>query len=89
MDNRWKFLYCRKAYEGSGDAEGRFDRAAGRPGQGCKAVREERPPYRRSKSDGEGNTSTEANYSTLTRKAATELSGTRTVNRHRWVRRES
>jgi hypothetical protein len=33
--------------------------------------------------------SSEASDSALTRKAAIETEGTRTANRHRWVRRES
>ena len=39
--------------------------------------------------DEEGNISTEADDFTLTRKAAIESKGTRTANRHRWMRRES
>ena len=39
--------------------------------------------------DGEGNTSTEARGSTLTRKATIKAGGARTANRHRWMRRES
>ena len=37
----------------------------------------------------EGNISTEAGDFTLTRKAAIQSNGTRTANRHRWMRRES
>ena len=39
--------------------------------------------------DEEGNYSTEVDDFTLTRKAAIESKGTRTANRHRWMRRES
>jgi hypothetical protein len=46
-------------------------------------------PEVRPKSEGEGKTSTEAEDSTLTRKAAAERMGTRTANRHRWEGRES
>ena len=37
----------------------------------------------------EGTISTEAGDFTLTRKAAIQSNGTRTANRHRWMRRES
>ena len=89
MDNRLKFLYCRWAYEGSGDAAGYSDRAAGRSGQGCKAAGRKIPRQTAEILWVGKITSTEAEDSTLTRKAATEHIGTRTANRHRWVGRES
>ncbi len=85
MDNRWRFLYCCMT-----ELWGRMQRAwAGRGKTGASEVGEGKanPPFNPKTRRG-------ANYSSEARKLCAKKSrycsySTRTVNRHRWMRRES
>jgi hypothetical protein len=88
MDNRLIFLYYHSMFERSRDTGGYSERAAGsaRPSEIDSRVVKYARRF-------EGVTGRENKYrsedSTLARKAAIEWKGTRTANRHRWMRRES
>jgi hypothetical protein len=89
MDNRWRFLYYRSVFERRSDTDGLGERATGRARPSTKGVSVVKYAFTILMCDGEGTNSTEAPMFTLARKPAIEPIGTRTANRHRWMRRES
>ena len=86
MDNRWRFLYCMQPEVWGRMREARAGR--GKTGTSEGGGMPEKPHVRSRERDVDRNKSREA-CGACAKKSRYSAAYTRTVNRHRWMRRES